>query len=116
MQNILNSLLINFGVKIIYNKVPIYAMNQTSLAICMTLVAATVLSASIAIPSAYADKNCVNCKNRIGGNQDNSQTTDNSVNTVDNSVNTVDNSVNTVDNRVTTTCRDLSGSAVCNKG
>jgi peptidoglycan hydrolase CwlO-like protein len=94
-------------------------MNQTSLAISLILVAGTLLLASIAIPSAYADKNCVNCKNRIGGNQDNSESTtnnvDNSVNNVDNSVNNVDNSVNNVDNSVTTTCRDVTGNnAACN--
>jgi hypothetical protein len=80
------------------------SMNKTSLGISMILIAGTLLLASIAIPSAYADKNCVNCKNRIGGNQDNSET------------NNVDNSVSNVDNSVTTTCRDLSGSAACNKG
>jgi peptidoglycan hydrolase CwlO-like protein len=88
------------------------SMNKTSLGISVILVAGTLLLASIATPSAYADKNCVNCKNRIGGNQDNSEST---TNNVDNSVNNVDNSVNNVDNSVTTTCRDVTGNnAACN--
>jgi hypothetical protein len=86
------------------------SMNKTSLGISVILVAGTLLLASIAIPSAYADKNCVNCKNRIGGNQDNSE--DNSVSST---TNTVDNSVNTVDNSVTKTCGNLQMGSTCNQ-
>jgi hypothetical protein len=84
------------------------SMNKTSLGISVILVAGTLLLASIAIPSAYADKQCVNCKNRIGGNQDFTGGNE------DNSV-TNDNSVNTVDNSVTKTCGNLQMGSTCNQ-
>jgi hypothetical protein len=92
------------------------SINQISLGISMALIAGTLLAASIAIPAAYADKNCVNCKNRIGGNQDNSQTTTNN-NDNSQTTNNIDNSVSSADNRITQTCGALSqGSSGCTVG